>query len=682
MPKQRRSSEFPRSLVLLALAAALPIILFALVGAVFSLEQQRSALEHDLQNQVQRLSQQVDRELQAQLSLVRAMAQLPLFDGPLDPTAFTETARRLQSEQPLWQILTLVDRDGMRIADSVGSEPRPVVERASFDRVFATGEALIGTVATGPGGVAAVPVRAPVVRDGEIRYVLTAVIRTDSIRALLLESQLPAGRLAAILDGEGRIVARSAGAATLIGEQASESARAALRRGGAGLYDGTNLEGMPMVAAYRVSPATGWSAHIGLPRDEFEAPLQRSTLITAAGGASSLGLAGLFGFLLLRESRLRRKERVALEQAQRMEALGRLTGGIAHDFNNLLTVVVGNLEVIELKHRGAKLERSFQAIRRAAQRGAQLTRELLAFARSGNAQPSLIDLNERVRSFIGMLRQSLPPEVTVTLDLAPDLPALCVDPVHLDLALLNIAVNARDAMPEGGELRITTCAMPLPGAGGRPGVMLALGDTGVGVPEELLPQLFEPFFTTKEVGKGTGLGLTQVYGFARDAGGKAEIASKLGRGTTVTLYLPAASAAAAAEQLPQHESQLAAGDTLLLVDDNEEVRGVIADYLRESGYVVMEAGSGEAALAVLEDSPVDILVSDVVLPGAVDGIKLAHTARWLHPHLKILLASGYNDSAAEAKKLGLAVLSKPLKLAALVDAIRDAEPARRDSEAG
>jgi hypothetical protein len=476
MPKPR-PPDLPRSLVLLALAALLPIVLFAILSATSSLRQQRDALERDLETQAQRLSQQVDRQI----------------DGTVDPRAFAETARRIQAEQPLWRILTLIDRQGIRIADSLGSPPQPVVEPQSLQRVFGTGAATVGDVATGPRGVPALPVRAPVSRGGEIRYVLTAVISTEAIRDLVLQTQLPAGWIAAVLDREGRIVARSAGGPDLVGK-ASEPAQDAMRRGGNGLYTVTSLEGTPMVASYRVSPATGWSAHVGLPRERFEAPLQRSTRLTAAGGLASLAIAALFGWLLLRELRARRKDRLALEQAQRMESLGRLTGGIAHDFNNLLTVVLGNLEIIEMRSRGTGLERSLQAIRRAADRGAQLTRELLAFARSGNAQPSLVDLNERVRGFLGMLRQSLPPEVAIDLDLQENLPAVSVDPVHL--------------------------------------------------------------------------------------------------------YL--------------------------------------------------------------------------VMPGALDGIGLAREAQRSHPSLKILLISGYNDSAAEARSLGLTILRKPFELGALADAIRAA----------
>ena len=484
--------------MLLALAALLPIVLFAILSATSSLRQQRDALERDLETQAQRLSQQVDRHIEAQLGLVRSLAALPQFDGTVDPRAFAETARRIQAEQPLWRILTLIDRQGIRIADSLGSPPQPVVEPQSLQRVFETGAATVGDVATGPRGVPALPVRAPVSRGGEIRYVLTAVISTEAIRDLVLQTQLPAGWIAAVLDREGRIVARSAGGPDLVGK-ASEPAQDAMRRGGNGLYTVTSLEGTPMVASYRVSPATGWSAHVGLPRERFEAPLRRSTRLTAAGGLASLAIAALFGWLLLRELRARRKDRLALEQAQRMESLGRLTGGIAHDFNNLLTVVLGNLEIIEMRSRGTGLERSLQAIRRAADRGAQLTRELLAFARSGNAQPSLVDLNERVRGFLGMLRLSLPPEVAIDLDLQENLPAVSVDPVHLDLALLNL-----------------------------------------------------------------------------------------------------------------------------------------------------------------------------VMPGALDGIGLAREAQRSHPSLKILLISGYNDSAAEARSLGLTILRKPFELGALADAIRAA----------
>jgi signal transduction histidine kinase len=669
-----------RSVVLLAVAALLPVIGFAAFNVVAALQQERRALERDALERTHELSEAIDRELTAQLDLVRSLAALPLFDSPLDPAAFESTTQRLQQAQPLWLVLLLADRDGNRIAASDGRLGR-VVDEEGHRRVVAEKSAAIGNVAIGPRGVAAFAVRAPVLRDGEVVAMLSAVIRPDGLRERLLRSGVPAGWIGTVVDAAGNVATRTTAEAELAGHPASRQALAARSRGGEGLYDGRTLEGIETLSAYRMSPATGWSIHIGVPRSLFNAPLLRSSLLVAAGAAMCLALASLFILLLLREMRLRRDEAAALESARRMEALGRLTGGVAHDFNNLLTVILGNVEILEHRFRDAGMERSLHALRRAAERGTQLTRELLSFGRGGTAPATTIDLNARIRGCLGMLRHSLRPGIALELDLADDLPPVTVDPVQLDLALLNLAVNARDAMPESGTLRVCTRRAPLPD--GRAGAALQVTDTGMGIAAEDLPRVFEPFFTTKDHGKGTGLGLTQVYGFARQAGGTATIESRVGHGTTVTIRIPAGAAQAAATERPTGTDAPSAAPPkhkrLLLVDDNAEVRTVTAEYLREHGYHVVEAADGASGLSLAERGGIDLVVSDIVMPGRLDGIALAREIRRRWPDLPIVLVSGYSTSANEARNDGLLVLAKPFRLAELDETVRqrlDLPPAR------
>jgi signal transduction histidine kinase len=532
--KLLHNTAVARSLVLLSVAALLPIFVFAAVSALANLRQQRAVLERDATGRAQRLSELVDRELAAQLHLIQALSQLPLLDGAGDLAAFAETARRIQQQQPLWISLNLADPQGNRVVDTLegrGGSLGPVVEMASLTRTVTTRSPLIGNVSTGPLGNSAFAIRAPVVRNGSVSYVLSAAIRPDAIRELLLDSNVPAGWIGAVIDGAGQIVSRT-------GQGPAGIAAQAARPPGEGVYTERSPEGTETVFAYRASPTTGWSVHIGIPRDVFRGPLDRLIWLTVAGAAFCLLLASLFVTLLVRELRLRRNEGAALEQAGRMEALGRLTGGVAHDFNNLLTIILGNLDLLELRAPDAAAARPIGVIRAAADRAAAVVRELLLFARGGPAVSNLIDINERVRGCREILHGSLGAAIAIELDLAADLPPVAADPIQLDLAMLNLAVNARDAMPDGGTLRIRTAAIPFPDRSRRSGVALEVSDDGSGIPEQALPHVFEPFFTTKGAGKGTGLGLAQVYGFAKHAGGAATVSSKLGRGTTITILLP------------------------------------------------------------------------------------------------------------------------------------------------
>ena len=357
-----------------------------------------------------------------------------------------------------------------------------------------------------------------------------------------------------------------------------------------------------------------------------------------------------------------------------MEALGRMTGGVAHDFNNLLMVIMGNLEMLGRRNQEPRLERYVGAIRKAAERGTLLTRELLTFSRGQGSQSEVVDLNERLVSTLTMIRQSVSGHIHVETDLVPGRHAVRLDPLQFDLALLNIAANARDAMPEGGALRITTRRAPLPDRSGREGIVLAIRDTGSGIPAEALAHVFEPFFTTKDVGKGTGLGLSQVYGFAKAAGGAADIESRTGHGTTVILYLPLAQ-----EEVPEprmisdadRPQTRSAPTRVVLVDDNDDVRSVTAAFLEDAGFQGNQANSAHGGLEVLEQGRADILVSDLVMPGGMDGLAFANEARRRWPQLPVILVSGYSTSAARATELGYTLYMKPFDMAELDKGIRE-----------
>ena len=345
-----------------------------------------------------------------------------------------------------------------------------------------------------------------------------------------------------------------------------------------------------------------------------------------------------------------------LHQAQKMEAVGQLTGGIAHDFNNLLAIVMGNLELIEEEiEEGGSLSDYLEAAFSADDAAAILTQRLLAFSRSQPLMPKIADMNALVGKMIGLLGRTLDDTIAIRCTFAEDLAPISIDPGQLENALLNLVVNARYAMPGGGEVFIETSGLTVdPEAAGSdpqlaPGEYIspAVSDTGCGMPPEVLEHVFEPFFTTKEVGEGSGLGLSMVFGFVKQSGGHVTIQSEPGRGTTVTLYIPTTRGEIADDEKPDSAPDIRGnGETIFFVEDDERVRDLITGQLIGMGFKVHHASNGDSALAALGDIPaIDLLLTDVKLPGGMDGAELALEMRRRLPALPVLYASGYPDEA-------------------------------------
>jgi len=384
-----------------------------------------------------------------------------------------------------------------------------------------------------------------------------------------------------------------------------------------------------------------------------------------------------------------------LAQSQKMEGIGQLTGGVAHDFNNLLTIIIGNLETIQRQlgngnADSARLARSADLAMRGARRAEALTQRMLAFSRQQPLDPRSVDIGRLVTSTSDLLRRTLGETVTVETVLAGGVWRTFVDPNQLEVALINLAVNARDAMPQGGKLTIETANVYLDDryAAGEaevlPGqyVMLAVSDTGTGMTHEVLTRAFEPFFTTKDVGHGTGLGLSQVYGFVKQSGGHAKIYSEVGEGTTVKLYLPRlhAEGAAETEEAPATMAGSAGTETILVVEDDADVRSYTSETLRELGYSVVEATNGATALRALDDNPdIDLVFTDIGLPGGMNGRKLADAVREKRQGLKVLFTTGYARNAiVHDGRLdpGVDLITKPFTQAALAARLRDILDAR------
>ena len=378
---------------------------------------------------------------------------------------------------------------------------------------------------------------------------------------------------------------------------------------------------------------------------------------------------------LKRESAERSRAEAALRQAQKMEAVGQLTGGIAHDFNNMLTGIIGAIDVMRRRiasNRLEDLDRFMDAAAASANRAASLTARLLAFSRRQSLDSKPTDVNTLVRSLAELLHHTVNENIAIVIATG-EVPAAVVDANQLENAILNLAINARDAMPGGGKLTIETSVVDLdetysrtrPGISPGRYVVVAVSDTGVGMTPELIEQAFDPFFTTKPIGQGTGLGLSMVYGFARQSNGQVRIHSTPGHGTSVKIYLPAADQGASETNSRPVSSPHGSGQTVLLVEDDPSVRFLIGEVLSELGYQTVEAEDPVAAIKLLErGGPIDLMISDVGLPG-MTGRQLAEVARSHYPAIPILFVTGYAENAAiRANFLGsnMAMMSKPFQV--------------------
>jgi CheY-like chemotaxis protein len=370
-----------------------------------------------------------------------------------------------------------------------------------------------------------------------------------------------------------------------------------------------------------------------------------------------------------------------------MEAVGQLTGGIAHDFNNLLMAISGSLELMSnrlMQGRYKETERYIVAAQSATKRAAALTHRLLAFARRQSLEPKPTNINRLVADMGELIRRTVGPSIKVEVVGAADLWTSEVDPNQLENALLNLCINARDAMPEGGSLMIETDNQWLDERAARERdvpagqyVTLSVTDTGVGMTHAVIARAFDPFFTTKPLGAGTGLGLSMTYGFARQSGGQVRIYSEVGRGATVCLYLPRHIGPAQTIEVPPDLSNMAhatRGETVLVIDDEPLVRMLVTDVLRELGYAAIEAADGSAGLKILRSAArIDLLITDIGLPGGMDGGQVAEEARKLRPAIRVLFITGFAEKAVLSHghiEAGMSVLTKPFAMEALASRVK------------
>lgn len=736
-------------LLTLVLSLLLPGLLGVawLVGQTF--EAERAAHERTLRETARALSMVVDREFSARSAIARTLsASRWLDDAPAmsheQIEAFAGVARAAMQGLEGWVELRA---PGRVLLDT--REPAAGAVRTSRNAAAAPAGTLVTEPEVRPlqdsGGGGHAAIVQPVQRQGRTVLNLIVALRPRELQTIIDVQGLSSDWISSVMDSRGVVVARHPGGSAYVGRKAPDELLALIGSRREGLFEFTSLEGQPLTAYFSTSPQ-GWTYQAAMPRRQFTGQLSQAVLRLVAGALLLLAVAiggaywvsrgivapvrslkdiarrmqagdaverrstGVVEFDAVAtaladaaealESHRRDLERQVDEavqrtrqaeqrasQGQRIEALGRLTGGVAHDFNNLLGVISNSAHLIQRQAKAPELEVPVAATLRAVEVGRRLTQHLLRFAGRRPVRPQWLQLGVHLPDMVDLLRSVLGRHIEISVDVAGDTLPVRVDASELELALINLALNARDAMPSGGELQVrarnaeASESEGLPGAPGRPYVLITLSDNGLGLDADLAERVFEPFFTTKATGQGTGLGLSQVHGFCAQAGGTARLASTPGLGTTVSLLLPAWEQAGddLADDGADAESPAfdLSGRRILLVDDNEELGRVTAALLSSHGAQTEHAGDAETALRLLQDQPAfDVVLSDIVMPGGMDGIALARRLRTERPRLPVVLISGYNTDDAATEFTTLHKPTSPSELLATLQSAMAAAPAR------
>jgi signal transduction histidine kinase/CheY-like chemotaxis protein len=662
-----------RWLVALGVAAMLPTVVFAAVGVFYLLRLEGERVADATVEQAGVVMTLVDTQLQRHLASLDVLASSIYFENH-DWAEFYRRVQRLLAANPLWETIVLIDAQRR---EEIFDLRRPFGERASVPalrerdlrRVIGAGRQVVGHIESHEHPV--VWLYVPVRSGGKITHVIAT-----SLKARVFQDVLTAYAegTAGIVDADGNFVARTLDYAERVGTPATQFVRDAIRAGKGGVYTGTTYEGLKNYTAYDVSTFSGWSTHLAVATASIDTPTRWSFVAAAIAALGALVLGGFLVVLVLRDMAERRRAEEMLRQSQKMEAIGQLTGGIAHDFNNLLTAVIGNLDMIRTRASNERLQRMADNALEAARRGAKLASQLLAFSRSQRMDVGPVDLAQLLNGMNGLLAQSVGPSVRVDVRIEDDAQFIVSDANQLELALLNLAVNARDAMPNGGTLTIKAQRVD-DSERHLPSVELSVADTGAGMTEEVRSHAIEPFYTTKPIGQGTGLGLSQVYAVVRESGGTLAIDSEPGRGTIVRMILPAGAPPVVRTESHSQPMTTPSGvrsseqTRVLVVDDDRLVRRFMAESLRSLQYNVTEAENGVQGLATLERERFDLLVVDFAMPG-MNGAEVARAAQERQPGIKVVMVSGYADSAAIDAALGTArLLRKPFDLAELGAAV-------------
>jgi signal transduction histidine kinase/CheY-like chemotaxis protein len=722
-------------LLALVLAILLPAFLSASLGIGYMYIEAQKSHRQSLRDTTRALALVLDKEIARREAILRTLAASPALDQG-DLANFYQLARRMAPARDTTIILSDAGgRRLLNTRLPFATQRQPVV--AAIDDLrkrYGPDDTVVSNVYFAPVGKSySFSVEIPVKRQGRVLYFLEIGSFASHLQTVFEEQRLPAGWLGTIVDRNAVVVARSRNPEEYVGRQVKEAMARQLGIHSEGFVEAAvNLSGEAVVPFFSRAPRSEWSFIVSVPQSEMRRTAVRAIALTAGISLLLLGLAVALALVAARYTarpiealrqaaeRLGRGEPVtaqcfgivemdavnnalaraseeirsgkaeleqrvaeavaaaersqqALLQGQKLEALGRLTGGIAHDFNNVLQTLTTGLDVARLSNVEPRARSALEACERAVKRATELTRQLLAFGKAQDARVETINLHQQIEAITPMLISGLRSDINFQYDLTQPLWPVTLDPLQFELALLNLVMNARDAMPAGGilklEARNETLNKPLGDLAPGDYVRLSVIDSGQGMSQEVLSRAFDPFFTTKSVGKGTGLGLAQAYGFAKQAAGTLILQSRPGEGTSATLYFPKSGPAVAGPLLAKSAAPAASlGGAVLFVEDDPLVRDVVTPALKAAGFQVLAARDGEEALALLDQGQhIDLVFSDIVMPGRLSGIDLAKTVQARFPGMRVVLATGYSDHSAALP--GIRTLGKPYRLSEMVDAL-------------
>ncbi|SNS50611.1 Histidine kinase-, DNA gyrase B-, and HSP90-like ATPase [Noviherbaspirillum humi] len=731
-------------LIALVLSVMLPAFLASALAVWFVYTEQKLAQDKGIAEAARALALLVDNEIEASETLLRGLAASPLLSQG-DIPAFYEHARRVAPTPDTTIVLSSLDGRQLlntrlpfgRTVKSVNSRLMELRRRAGNDAVVVS-DLFIAQVSNRHDFV----VQVPVVIDGAVRYHLGRGMSASLMQPLLKGQGLPANWVAAVIDRQGTVVARTADGERFVGQKMNGSlAEKIARHPESGTNDGYTLDGRQVKAFYYRAPESQWTVILSVPTTELRRPaVQAALLLTALmaiiltsaiilarhyasqtvgavqrlqehaarlgrGEAVPPAASGLMELdavqneLVSASNRIRQnqtelKKKVAeaiesteraqraLLQAQKLEALGRLTGGVAHDFNNVLQTLTTSLHLIRIERQPERILQRVDLCEKAIARATALVGQMRSFGRVNNVALETFDPGAAVSGMMPMAESAMPSNIRLKQEIASPIWPVTADPTQLELALLNLLMNARDAMPAGGDIvvRVKNDAHDAVRLGLPAGdyVCIEVTDCGSGMSPEVMQNALDPFFTTKPVDKGTGLGLPQAYGFAAQAGGILTLESALGAGTTVRIHLPRETRRSV-PALPAARSSAGRPDvsgTLLLVEDDELVRHSMAPLLAEAGFNVMLAGDGDEAWAMIRSgAAIDAILSDIVMPGTMNGVALARHVRAHYPAIAVLLVTGYSDEASDIDDIRL--LPKPYQVSTVIDILAAAIAERR-----
>jgi signal transduction histidine kinase/CheY-like chemotaxis protein len=713
------------------LALALAIVLPGVVGALFGLyglyEQQTRVATKNLSEIASAVASVVEREFARRETTLRTLALSPTLRRG-DLKSFYEYAQATAPTNDRTIILT--DLEQQQIINTRVPFGEPLPKSKSFVELRATArpdETVLSDLFFAPIGKRfSFSLQVPVLRDGKIVGYLALGSFAESLQKELEDQRLPKGWNVAIIDRKGTVAARRIAPEKFVGQTVTPEFLAQLRTRREGVFEATRLDGVKTFTAFTPIEGTGWTLAVSMPRAEIDAQIMSALNVTVLVTAVLLVLAMLAAMyvgstisrplrhLVNLASAVGRGERIrapreglvetrmvanelqhaserissanevmakrideavnesrraqdAMLQNQKLEALGNLTGGIAHEFNNLLQTISAAIEVALRVRDTNAVKGAMESAKRAVGRATKLTRQLTTFGRGAISAPAVVDLRAHINEFRDLIEGALRRDIELAFEMPESLWQVYVDPVQLELAVLNAALNARDAMPGGGRLEIRaeneTIAPGSPtGLPAGEYVSIMIKDNGQGIAPQHLARVFEPFYTTKEVGRGSGLGLAQIYGFAKQSEGTATIRSTPGEGTTLCIYLPRSRRDRTTDTAAERAAPRAEGvsATILFVEDDELVSAVMVPGLRASGLTVITANDAISALAALRTHDIDAVLSDIVMPGQGDGLYLAQEMRLTRPDVPIVLATGYSERLTSTSSFR--VLLKPYAL--------------------